>query len=78
MEYMQQKNKTFDNLLGTGVVHLLLDCVWGQDSVKHIGLALQEEEQNTNHSIKQIEQKRRSVMQFHWLENGNILSIFRH
>ena len=45
IEYIQQKNETFDNLLGAGVVHLLLDRVGGQDSVKHIGLALQEEEQ---------------------------------
>lgn len=32
---------TFDYLLGAGVVHLLLDCVGGQHSVKHVGLALQ-------------------------------------
>ena len=52
---MQQKNKTFDDLLGAGVVHLLLDCVGGQDSVKHIGLALQEKEQSVSHSINRTE-----------------------
>lgn len=33
---------TFDDLLGTGIVDLLLGCVGWQDSVKHIRLALHE------------------------------------
>lgn len=31
---------TFNNPLGTGVVHLLLCCIWLQNSVKHVGFSL--------------------------------------
>lgn len=53
--------QTFDNLLSAGIVHLLLCCVWLENSVKHVGLALEKRNEewavssdNANNDVKTL------------------------
>lgn len=40
-------SQTFNNPLRAGVVHLLLCCIWLQNSVKHVGFSLEKTKEET-------------------------------